>query len=245
VPLNFPQYSDVPLKKSPLVEVICQVRFPPILRLLNEPPVEIQEVIVGRFPQIEMSTSEEEGSLYRFVSQNGHVAATVSSSIFALATNRYTVWSDFARDLELIQGAMQRIYEIPFYYRVGLRYVNFFTTENTGAISVTEISEVLRPELTALLRSDAWTDPTELLSQVLLKQDERSLGIRVGAKASPEEGGPLVFLDLDCFEAGQIPVDHLTDRSDESHNLIYDAFRWSLRPDKIALFEPAQEGAYK
>ena len=241
--LNFPSYADVPLGNSPLVEVICQVRYPPILRLLNEPPSSIQEAIADRFPQVEIATSDEEGRTdYRFVTKEGRSAASVNSDQFALATNQYSVWQDFAQDLDLLQRVVQQVYQIPFYYRIGLRYVNFFTPVNTGCSSLAEISRVLRSELTTLLRSEAWTDPSELLTQLLLKDSERNLMVRVGAKAAPEEGGPVVFLDFDCYETGQVPVDGLIDRCETFHNLIYDAFRWSLSPGKLSLFKPTEKG---
>jgi hypothetical protein len=34
--LNFPSYEEVPLASPPLKEVVCQVRFPPILRIATD-----------------------------------------------------------------------------------------------------------------------------------------------------------------------------------------------------------------
>jgi uncharacterized protein (TIGR04255 family) len=43
--LYFPEVDDIRLQRVPLTEVIGQVRFPPILRIANENPVEFQEKI--------------------------------------------------------------------------------------------------------------------------------------------------------------------------------------------------------
>jgi uncharacterized protein (TIGR04255 family) len=48
--LCFPKVEDVRLARAPLKEVICQVRFPVILRIGTEQPVEFQERIRERFP---------------------------------------------------------------------------------------------------------------------------------------------------------------------------------------------------
>ena len=37
MPVEFPKVDDIPLRDSPLVEVICQVRFPYVLRLAEKP----------------------------------------------------------------------------------------------------------------------------------------------------------------------------------------------------------------
>lgn len=50
--LNFPHTPDVRLANSPLVEVVCQVRFPPILRINKEEPSDFQEAVRQRFPEL-------------------------------------------------------------------------------------------------------------------------------------------------------------------------------------------------
>lgn len=243
MPLHFPRCPDVRLRNAPLVEVICQVRYSPILRILRDPPSEFQEEIRGRFPQFEMSTEVEgPGHLYRFRTADGQTTITLGPDAYSLATGQYTVWEDFAKDIVRIHEAIQRVYQIPFYNRIGLRYVNLFTTSNTGGETLTHISEVLRPEFSPLLRVDAWTDPSELVTQLLLEDTQGKLIMRIGAKADADDGGPVVFLDLDFFEEGQLAVDGLLDRCKRYHDVIYDAFRWSLKEDRLVVFEPSAGG---
>jgi len=65
--LNFPQKHEIQLKKAPLHEVVCQVKYPPILRIANELPIEFQDAIRNRFPVLEI----ERGVLVQFPSVNG------------------------------------------------------------------------------------------------------------------------------------------------------------------------------
>ena len=60
--LNFPQHPDIPLSAPPLAEVICQVRFPPILRIVREEPSDFQERVRDRFPLLEV----EQGVVVKF-----------------------------------------------------------------------------------------------------------------------------------------------------------------------------------
>jgi len=53
MPLNFPVVEDVHLANAPIREVICQVRFPTILRIAQGEPAEFQERIRGNFPVLE------------------------------------------------------------------------------------------------------------------------------------------------------------------------------------------------
>ena len=46
----FPEVKRVIYKKNPLDRVICQLRFPPILRIDAEPPVKFQDRVRKEFP---------------------------------------------------------------------------------------------------------------------------------------------------------------------------------------------------
>ncbi len=244
VPIQFPHYPDVPLGNAPLMEVICQARYSPILRILKDPPSDVQEAILDRFPRFEgFAEFEGVGRLYRFRTADEHVTFTLGSDSFSLATDRYGVWDDFGRDLDLVHNAVQQVYRIPFYNRIGLRYVNIFDTSRTGKDSLSELSTLLRPELTTLLNTEAWEQPEELVTQLMLKGSEGKLIMRIGAKPEADEGKPILFLDLDFFDEGQLPTDDLTDRCKRYHDAIYDAFRWSLNDDTLGTFEPIEEGA--
>ena len=125
---------------------------------------------------------------------------------------------------------------MPYAERVGLRYINHLTLENTGSSNVNEMLDVLRAELTVLLRNKCWDEPREMVSQLRVsgEGDER-LNLRTGFR---DGGEPTFLLDLDYYAQGNIPLDHLTDRCQRYHDVIYDAFRWCIRDEKLAVFDP-------
>ncbi len=242
MPLNFPSRPDVPLRRPPLTEVICQVRFPPILRILQDPPGDLQERVRHRFPVLEFAPGlDNNPQLFRFRTIDEHTAITFGVDSYAVTTSRYTVWDAFAQDLVTAHEAVHGVYTLPFCTRIGLRYVNLFTTSNTGTESLTEMADVLRPELVPPLETNAWRNPEEVGTHILLDNGNGKLLLRTGAKAIVEGRGPVVFLDLDYFEEGNIPVDGVVDRCRHYHDLIYDAFRWAVKEDKLVLFDPIVE----
>jgi uncharacterized protein (TIGR04255 family) len=249
--LCFPQQEDVRLQRAPLAEVVCQVRFPPVLRIANEQPVDFQERIRGRFPRLEAEqgvvvhmaplgteppSTEPRPRIFRFKSRDEHTTISLALNFYALSTTSYTHWADFLDLLQLANQAACEIYDLPYAVRVGLRYINHLTLENTGTNNVAELLELLRPELTALLRVDCWDEPVEMLNQLLLtgENDER-LTLRSGFRGGEEA---IFLLDFDHYVEGNIPLENLLALCQRYHDVIYNAFRWCIQEEKLALFAP-------
>jgi uncharacterized protein (TIGR04255 family) len=255
--LRFPTQKDVRLQRAPLTEVICQVRFPPILRIAKEEPVDFQEQVRREFPQLEVGhgilvrmssegisppSPEPRSPVFRFKSRDGNATVSLAPGFYALSTTAYTHWDDFVKPLQLVSEAVRAAYELPYATRIGLRYINHLTLENTGVDSTTDLWNVLRPELTVLLRVDCWDEPLEMLNQLLLagEEDER-LTLRAGLKRG-EENKPLFLLDFDCYVEGNMELEKLLPLCERFHDVIYGAFRWCVREDKLRVFKPIPEG---
>lgn len=255
--LNFPAVDDIPLAKSPLTEVICQVRFPTILSIVQGVPVDFQTAIRRRFPELDeehtfqmqivqgrgarAANAEGLSRAFHFRTADGATLASLTADAYALSTSSYSVWQDFATDLALVHDAMVDVYGVPYAKRIGLRYVNLFDAERTGCDSLEELTQLLRPELGALLVTDAWTDPEEYVSRLLLTDNTGRLAFRIAAR-TPDSEPPSILLDLDYYEeAESLSLDGLIERCDRYHDMIYRAFRWSIRPEKLSVFEPKFE----
>lgn len=256
--LKFPHYPDVPLNKSPLTEVVCQIRIPTILRIANEAPVEFQERVRRRFPRFEpddagfsfqFSMSDagiavppsfpSNPRLFRFQTNDRSSFISLASDFYALSTTRYTVWDDFARDLELAHLAVRDTYDPSFATRIGLRYINHIRPPQFGFSSIDEAIEIFRSDLTSLLQVDVWDTPIEMFSQLLLNDDEGHLGLRFGI--TRPEGEAQMVLDLDYFDDRELGFDSLIKRCREYHDIIYAAFRWCIKDDQLHVFDPATE----
>jgi uncharacterized protein (TIGR04255 family) len=249
--LSFPSCEDMRLQRAPLAEVICQVRFPPVLKIASEQPVDFQERVRGQFPQLEVEQgmfvrmtplegepplAKPEPRTFRFKSPDRHTLISLALNFYALSTTSYTHWDDFLAQLQLVNQAAREVYSLPYAERVGLRYINHLTFENTGSNSVTKLLEILRPELTVLLRNDCWEEPQELVSQLLLsgEGDER-LTLRSGFRGGPKA---VFLLDFDYYIEGNTSLEDLSVLCQRYHDVIYSAFRWCIREDKLAVFGP-------
>lgn len=257
--LNFPHKPEIRLENPPLNEVICQVRFPPILRIQKEEPSEYQELIRSRFPELvvelgikfrlpglvsdEKLTAESQPKTYKFRTIDELTMVSLAVDFFALSTNQYNHWEDFTNDLDLAYEATQQVYSPAYATRIGLRYVNRFTLENTGLDSFEQVVDLFHPDLTALLRSKAWSSPSEMLSQLVLIDNDAKLTIRTGC--ATEMGETFFLLDFDYFEEGKLEITNLLERLDCYHNVIYDAFRWCLRDESLVHFNPNSDEAIK
>ncbi|MCL5998847.1 MAG: TIGR04255 family protein [Chloroflexi bacterium] len=238
--LHFPEVEEVRLGNSPLREVVCQVKFPPILRIANSEPVEFQELIRDRFTEMDSATEfvldlsmlgrempQAQQKIYRFMTPDRQITVSLTKSFYALSTTNYTHWKDFVGDLELINDSMSKIYRPKYASRIGLRYINRLTLDNTGVATTSDLFGLLRPELTAQVLSDSWSAPQEWLSRIVLSDESAKLTLSTAYGL--ENAEPVFVLDFDYFEEGQLDIRALTEYCQRYHDQIYKAFRWSFR----------------
>jgi uncharacterized protein (TIGR04255 family) len=246
---------EIRLKKAPLDEVVCQVKFPPILRIAKDTPIEFQEAVRERFPELRVEhgvlvqipgiVSSEKPAMegmsksFRFMTSDGKSHIALAPGFVALTTKQYTHWGNFQQDLNMAAQAVRNIYHFPYATRIGLRFVNRFTRKNTGCKNLSEILDLFRTELTCLLRTEVWTEPTEMLTQIILKDKQGRLALRSGFGKDQNE--VFFVLDFDYFEEGQLPLERLKQRIERYHSRIYEAFRWCLLDDSLTRFEPSEE----
>jgi uncharacterized protein (TIGR04255 family) len=250
--LNFPTQSDVHLANAPLAEVVCQVRFPPILRISAEEPTVFQDRIRDSFPLVdlehafvlrmpgpgakEIPSAEPQASIYRFHTSDKQKTISLAADFYAVSTSAYTHWRDFARLLSMAHEAVAQVYRPAYATRIGLRYVNRLTFQNTGCRTMDELFSVLRAELTGPIRNPAWSEAVEMRCRLVLPDDSGKL--IVGTIFETPEDGPAFVLDLDYFEEGQLDLDGLIERCTRYNGAIYRAFRWAIRDDKLEIFRP-------
>ena len=251
MPLKFPKKPEIPLKKPPLAEVICQVKFSPILNIAKGLPTDFQEAVRGRFPGLEVEQGvvllpvsgisekhlmDATPRIYRFVASNGTTNLALATDFIALSTKSYNHWQDFRQDLAMAEKALREIYHPAYATRVGLRFINRFTKRNTASKNFLEILGLFRNELTCVLHTEAWQEPKEMLSQIILSDDVADLALRIGLGREQKE--KFFLLDFDYYEEGRITFQGLSKRVDRYHSRIYSAFRWCMQNESLERFEP-------
>lgn len=127
---------------NPLVEVVCQFRFPKLLRLDADLPANFQDKIKSDFPllrenighEIVIQASEESGvksssnqvsaKSFDFMSDDNVWQIGLSSSSISLSCKDYKRWEEFSDRLQSIYRIFIKMYNPAYISRCGLRYIN-------------------------------------------------------------------------------------------------------------------------
>ena len=217
------RYSYV---NSPLIEVICQLRFPTILSIGSTEPAQFQEAVRSDFPryaarQDQQSVRVVDGKVeqpapitnYNFISTDGLWKINLTQNFVALSTLRYTRWEEFAQNLDKALAAFIQIYQPAFFERIGLRYVNIFSRTALDLAGEPWRDLIASPYLGVLAEEDV----EESRARKCSVDVELSLDGSCSAKlhAGPglvKKSGPgasqdpevKFILDMDLFMAGQL-----------------------------------------
>jgi uncharacterized protein (TIGR04255 family) len=238
-------------RNNQLANVICQLRFPEILTIGANLPVEFQEAIRSEFPRFasrkEMPVpkltglpgnlnlqKQEPVTNYQFSSADNLWTVNLTSKFISLSCVRYTRWEDFAAKLDKPLAAFIQIYKPAFFERVGLRYINFISRKDLQLEGV-PFSDLMQPCYAGLLAEEDVTESSILRSSV-----DTELNLRGGCKAKihagpgitkkmgkPDPEVKFVF-DQDLYMAGNIPVNLSAGAMETLHRQADSIFRGAI-----------------
>lgn len=255
MPLNFPVVEDIHLRKAPVREVICQVRFPTILRIAKEEPAEFQERVRSRFPLLEAERRliiETEGlkpggraqfspAIFRFYSRDKARSVSLGTDFYALSVKDYRHWEDFATCLAHVAESAQDVYAIPYATRIGLRYINVLDRDFGGFDTFDQVLNLLRDELTVMLRTDVILSPDLSVHRIQTATNGDRFTFLYGFTPEETSDAGQFLLDFDHYAEGELDLESLLSRCERYHQNIYSAFRWCIAEDKLDFFEPVPE----
>lgn len=150
----FPDSPRVIFDRNPLRQVICQLRFPPILAIISKEPADFQDRVRTNHPQYEKTLAvspipkeltdilgsfppSPEASVHKFRTVDGKTEISLARDFIGVATTEYKRWEQFEATIRLAATALEQIYTPPFYSRIGLRYINII---DRGDCSLTGVS---------------------------------------------------------------------------------------------------------
>jgi len=136
--MNLPEQARVIYQHNPLIEVIAQLRFPTILKIANQQPVDFQDNIRFDYPIFEsqnlqipveisnlipqFNSNFNSGCTYFFKSEDLRWQLSLNKDSLTLATTKYERYEDFIERLKNAVGFFEKIYNPSSYSRLGLRY---------------------------------------------------------------------------------------------------------------------------
>jgi uncharacterized protein (TIGR04255 family) len=170
--MPFREVERVIYNNNPLIEVVCQMRFPRILSISESLPAAFQDCIREDYPLFDIAVEHqqrftvdsidtdtppiprviqsEKVKNYRFSSSDGLWHINLTSTFIALTTSKYTRWEDFLQRIGKPLAALLDIYKPAFYERIGLRYVDAFRRSKLNLDGV-DWSELIQPCALGLL----------------------------------------------------------------------------------------------
>jgi len=246
MPLNFPNIQDLPLTNSPLREVIFQVRFAPLLEIAEKLPTSFHSQIRNQFPNYEVNQpvvdrSPQLPSEYSFKSPSDKSRVSLGANFVSFSTQEYSHWNEFKSIIKISLNALTKSYKPIFVSRIGLRYINELNTKNTGLQAIEDILGIVNSDLTHSAFLDSWSLPKRAINQLLLEDGDNELNFTMAFEKEPL---PVVLLDYDYFITFSTP--QVTDNSeiiskvDGFHKNCYNTFRWSIKEDRINIFDPKE-----
>jgi uncharacterized protein (TIGR04255 family) len=262
--VRFERAKRLKYKKNPLADVSCEIRFPPLLKLVQHGPVELQPILQPQYPLLEIhelasvriavgapqaveSSSQPQPRRYVFKMQEGTWSLAISADSLVLTTNKYTRWEEFRTRLTEALKAFLPVYRPSRYLRVGLRYIDAVDPMELG-LPENSVSKWLNPALHGLLAEKLVkeSDVLDSSTYALLKLEPRGkLGLRWGLGGRQTDNGPrrIYVLDGDFFDDSGLDVNaDLYGLLDDFNVQAGGLFQWAFSDVLRAALEPEELG---
>jgi uncharacterized protein (TIGR04255 family) len=261
--MSIPAAPRTVYQKNPLTAVICELRFPPILKIDAEPPAVFQEAVRATYP---LYRDEEAGVpaaagvppevlailsasgggrqlRRRFASADNLWQVTLSRESLAITTKQYTRWEDFRTHMDRPIAVLSEVYNPSFFVRVGLRYRNVIRRKRLG-LSDVRWSDLLRPHIAAELCGPGITEDEVPHAaheiQLTLGQHQSTVVLRHGL-ARTQPGNELVYtIDADFSRQGKIGADDARDTLNYFNERSGSLFRWCIQDRLHTAMEPTE-----
>lgn len=247
--MNLPEFERVIYKRNPLIQVVCQLRFPPILKISHQEPVEFQDEIRSQYPLFEIINAQVPSEVskiaqqfglplqnevtYSFKSEDQRWSLSIAKDFIALTTSNYERFEQFKLRLEVALKTFERIYKPSYYTRIGLRYQDLIIRSKLG-IDDKSWSDLIAQHISSELYHPEFAASIEALTKNLIIKIEcgkihLTHGL-VAVKKAPENTNEIAYLfDADCFIEQTIEGDsNVWDLLVQFNQSAGRLFRWSI-----------------
>lgn len=254
----FPRASRTLYTRNPLEQVICQVRYPTILKIEAHPPAEFQDVVRNELPIVERATNAAalqipqevlkavglpaSGSSYSFYSEDKVITANLSADSLTVSTNDYLRWEDFWALCERCFTTLVDVYKPNFYTRLGLRYRNVIQRSVLG-LSDAPWSELLNSQVLGELAIPQWENmATECRRIVRCVSHESGDAVHFqhGILSNGNDNEQNYLIDFDFYRDGRVEVDEASGIFARFNKRSGRSFRWAIGDRLHSALEPQE-----
>ena len=252
--MKLPEKQRTQYQNNILFQVIFQARFPQIMKISNEQPVNFQDQIrkkgfpetkikkAGDFPaaipvpeQIRKALLGLGDDEYMFFSEDGKWQITLTKDFVALQCTGYRNYAEFEERLRTTLEVFWKEYEPNYFNRIGLRYRNLANKSILGTDKDIRdfVPSHIAPEL-----QDSISPEVKVIEKTLLLKDETStVNVRYVYRELSGKFGiynlnneKSYIIDIDCFTAERIRKveDVITTSKTFNQGNIRNIFEWSI-----------------
>lgn len=262
--MHLPESERVIYERNPLIQVACQLRFPPILKISHQEPVEFQDEIRLKYPLFETMRPQVPPEIsqvikqfgspfltdlsHNFKSEDEKWQLTITKDFITLTTSAYERYEQFQTHLKEAVEIFERIYKPSFYTRVGLQYQDLIIRSKLG-LEDKNWSDLMTEHIASELYDREFAPSIEsIIKNLILKTEHGQVNLKHGLVTvkEPEKNNDEVayLLDADFYTEQKIErngdVWNVLDRFNRSARKL---FKWSitdtlhnaLQPQKVSV----------
>jgi len=221
--MPFPISKRVHYRRSPIRTVVCQLRFPTILKVDAWPPVDFQELIRNEFPLFQEKSSlpalhipagfegavpaelqqhfPQGGKQFDFSSIDGRKTVSLTNDFLSLTTSVYGGWEKFFADLRGPLNALIQVYRPNSFTRIGLRYQNAILLSELNLPRV-GWTDLINPQLAGILTDkDIGVRVNDCVQMIIIPLKGLPAFVRVqhGLGIEENKNEQLYLIDSDFF----------------------------------------------
>lgn len=239
----FPSTPRVLYERSPLQVVVCQLRFPSLLKIEVGAPAEFQELIRAHFPILERQVPSELAGLppdmqralgstqvaYAFSNESDDELVNLTPDFVAFTSSNYDRWEQFRDTLAMVIGAFEAIYRPSFYSRIGLRYQNVIDPPALGMPDASW-SELLSENILGDLGGNGLSSVTleEARRHLRLRSKLDRTGIYLQHGVALDDVVPRYVIDTDVSIDAKTEVEDAAAALDGLNVIAGRVFRWCI-----------------
>lgn len=260
--MPFPEVERVLYKKNPLDQVICQLRFPPILKIDAVVPADFQDAVRRHFPNfsetawnlefprsmrglvppevVGQSLRASMGKNYEFSSEDSCWKINLTRRFVALTTKKYERWEAYKEKLQIPLQALIDVYSPGHFGRIGLRYIDVIRRSVLGLDNV-PWSELLQPHISGIIGSQEMSDKIKNLeNQCEIGLSDGESEVRISSKlvenSNPAE--TCYMIDSDFYSAHKIEIASTLAKLDYFNERARRLLRWCITQPLHQAMEP-------
>jgi len=264
--MPFPEVKRVIYKKNPLDKVICQLRFPPILKIDSDIPAEFQDRIRKDFPnfseQMEVKIEVPQGikmeiplelvkkamqtsgiKNYQFSSENEEWQVNLTRTFIALSAKKYQRWEEFKEKFTIPMRALIDIYAPAYFSRIGLRYVDVMRRSKLGLNDVSW-KDLLQPYVLGIMSAPIVGESVQFFDNkydIIMSDGESKVKVVMKfVESSDNNGEKCYMIDSDFYNANKTDINEANVKLDYFNKRATRLIQWCITRRLHLAMEPEE-----